>query len=501
MSQSRATWSYQDTSLERSFFWSLAVTTLPVASGFAVSWVVARFAGPTILGTVSWAMSFATAVLILGKFGLELATSRLASEYGRSTPSLLRSLFRTGVRLRLVFTVSVAALVLLLAHPIARALRDPALVNPIRVASVVVLCASLYEFKENFLIGLNRMKTVYGIRSIHLLSRILITAALVFLGIGATGILGGYCVAWIFAITIYIVLLSRYLPPGTRTLPRGTTGRILTLSVTLAVSSASVTIYSHMDRLMLGYFSGVEEVGQYAVARNITEVSLFPAFAMVMMLRPTLAARYSAGEIGDCSRIIGNSLRFSLASGVLFGSIFAILGVPLVVVVFSERFHYAGELMVFFVAVIVLRSVGSVILPALIAAERTRAYALLTGASAVVNFGLNVVLIPIYSARGAIVATIVSYAILMGGGLREVFSAYGIRPGRLAASLAARTILAGIISVTLFWLLIDRSRPTWDSLLWAVLLSLLYVFLVLALRVSNLSDVRKLLVNLRQPKG
>ena len=496
-----SSWSFEDSSLGRSFLWGLAITALPAASGFVVSWVIARWAGPGVMGTVSWVMSYATAVLIVGKFGLDLAASRLASEYGVASPGTLRPLFAKALGLRAAFTLPVALLTLVFAPQIAQFFPDSDLTNAIRVGALIVVCASVYEFNENFLIGLNRLATVYRIRAVHLVSRVAATAVLVFLGFGAVAVLGGYCGAWLLAIAVYAVLLHRYLPASDPSSDRADVGRLLTLSVALAVSSASVTIYSHVDRLLLGYFSGMEELGQYAVARNITEVSLFPVFAMVMMLRPALAARFSTGRVSECADIIRYSIRFCFVIGVLFSAIFVALGADLVTFVYSDAFLPAGRLMVFFVGVVLARSIGAVLLPALIAADMTRVYAYLTAGSAVLHFSLNLFLIPRYQSRGAIVTTIISYGLLLAVGLGVMLAKYRI-PIRLAAfSIAARTILAGCIATAVVWLLADRAEPlSWVALVWAVLLLGLYLFLIYVLRVVTFSDLSKLFSNLSKQK-
>ncbi len=502
MSRKEQSWTFHDAPLERSFLWSVAITVLPVVSAFVVAWVVARWAGPHVVGTVAWVMSFATAVLIVGKFGLDLAASRLASEFGVNAPGRLRGLFKTAVGLRLISTLSVAVASWVFSPQVARFFNDPNLTFAVRIGAVIVVCASLYELKESFLIGLNRLRTVYRIRTVHLLLRILITCVLVWTGARATQILGGYCVAWTAGIIVYMVMLVRFLPrEDANAHGSGLVRRLLSLSIPLAVSSASVTIYSHMDKLMLGYFSGVEEVGQYAIARNVAEVSLFPVFAMIMTLRPALASRFSAGNIAECAVIIRRSLRFSLVSGVLFAAVFALLGLPLVTVVFSGDFSYAGALMVFFAAVIVFRSIGSVVLPSLVAAGRTRAYAYLTTASALVNFVLNLILIPKYQARGAVIATIISYGGLLVFGLREVFVTYGVRFGRREMSLGLRTILAGLLAAGLVWPLTNRNQPGWDAFLWAAVLGIVYVVLTILLRVGRPEEFRSMFVNLKKSKG
>jgi O-antigen/teichoic acid export membrane protein len=512
MSSSTRSWSFLETSVEESFFWSLTLSVLPVVSAFAVSWFVARWAGAAVWGTVSWAMAFATAALIIGKFGLELGASRLASEYGVKQPGTLRSLMRTAMGLRIAFTVPVSVATFLFAGPVAGWFNDASLAGPIRIAAGVIVCASVYEFCEHFLIGLNRHATVSKVRSLMLVSRVALTVSIVLAGLGATYILGGYCVAWVVAIAVFGAMLIRYLPPAAETGEGGRRNmkrRLMALSVPLAVSSASVTIYSQMDKLMLGYFDGVEEVGQYAVARALTEVSLFPAFAFVMTLRPALASRYASGDLGECADLIRNSLRVSLVFGVLFAAVYAVLAEQLMVLVYSEEFRYAGSLMAVFLLVLLLRSLGAMVLPALVAAERTKTYAYLTVISAVMNLGLNLALIPRYHAWGAVVATIISYSVLLIAGLRQTFRIFGVRLGIGWFSGAFRTVLAGVAASVLCWQILGRVSPggslesvTSDGwvLLWAVFLTGVYAALLMLLKVVRVNDIRAAFVNLRNRK-
>ncbi len=458
-------------------------------------------------GTVSWAMAFATAVLIVGKFGLELGTSRIASEYGANRPGALRRLFTTGFGLRMVFTLPVAALTFVLAPSISGWFNDGSLTGPIRAAAGVIVCASVYEFCEQFLIGLNRHATVSRVRCLMLLSRVALSVGIVLAGYGAARILGGYIAAWVIAIVVFAVLLYRYLPRSSETDRGGSlTRRLLALSIPLAVSSASVTVFSQMDKLMLGYFDGVEEVGQYAVARAVTEVSLFPAFAFVTTLRPALASRYASGEMGECAGLIRNALRLSLVFGVLFAAIFGVLATPLLTWVYSSQYAYAGQIMAVFVFVLILRSLGSLVLPALVAAERTRLYAYLTGFSAVINFGLNLVLIPRYHARGAVLATIISYGFLLVAGLRETFRIFGVRIRMSALSGAIRMVLAGAVTSGSMWLVFHHfypdgfSNPDARLILWVLGVVGLYTALLFLMKVARPDEIRLALKNLRNRK-
>jgi O-antigen/teichoic acid export membrane protein len=498
MTSKPAGWTFQESSVERSFAWSVALTMLPNLAALVISLVVARWGGATVWGTVAWAMAFTTALLIVAKLGLDLGASRLASEFGVTRPGALRPLLSAAFVLRAVATGAVAAASFALAPQIAGWFGDPALVWPVRVAAAMIVCVSFYEFQEQFFVGLNRQNTVSKARSVMLGARVLLTTGIIVAGWGAATVLSGYVLAWLIGIAVFSVIIHRFLPPPDPEVSSSRLRRrLLAISIPLAVSSASVTIFSQMDKLMLGYFINVEEVGQYTIARNITEVSLFPTFALVMMLRPALASRYSSGRLDECARLVRQSLRLSLVSAVLFASVFAVMAVPLITVVYSSQFRYAGELMAVFVWVIALRSLGVLVLPALVAAERTRLYAYLTTFAAAINFVLNLLLIPSLHARGAVVATIISYGLLLVLGMYQVLRIFQVQLGFRAFSLAVRTVLAGAIAGAVLWMILDRvPEPGWGIFLWGALQAVTYVALIIAFQVVRIRDIRTVMSNL-----
>jgi len=501
---SSRSWSFKESTVGQSYAWSLALSLLPVLAAFVSSWIIARFSGPTVWGTVSWAMAFATQLLIVAKVGIELGASKLASEYGVSRPGVLRDLLRIASNLRLAFTLPTALICYFFAAPIARAFHNPDLVSSVRISAAIIFCASIYEFQEQFLVGLNRFETVSRVRATMLFARLVSNIAIVAIGMGAVAILVGYVGAWLIGIVAFSLMLRRYLPPAEGHAEHGPIRRrLLAMTIPLAVSSASVAVYTQIDKLVLGYYDNVLEVGQYSIARAVMEVSLFPSFAMVTTLRPALASRYARGEKRECARIVKRSLLLTLIAGVLFGSVFLVLSVPLLELVYSDKYHYAGQLMTWFASVIVIRSLGSLVLPALLAADRIKTYAWLTAGAALLNFGLNVVLIPRMHSKGAIVSTIISYGLLLLLGLREVFHVFEVRLHARSLGTVFRTLLAGGLVAGLVWLAIGQvpaDKWTWTLAL-ATLHVVLYATLIFAFRVVSLAEIRPAMGNLLRLKG
>jgi len=400
--------------------------------------------------------------------------------------------------LRLLFTLPTAAAAFLLAPRLSRLFGDPALLPLFRLGALLILAVSLNEYAGLFVLGLKRFRVLFGMRAAMLAIKIGLVLAASMLAMGTEAVMGAYIIAPL-APGLAVLVLLYAMRPGKRPDFDGEPifGRLFSLSAPLAVSGASVTVYSLLDKIMLGYFSEVSEVGLYAMARNIVETSLFPTFALVMALRPSLAAAHTAKDARRCSdlvyRSIGNS--FFFASVVVV--ILACLSRPLVIGLYTEEFVPSVRLLLLFLPLIVMRSLGAVILPGLIAVEKAGMYAKLTLAGALLNFILNALFIPRWGAVGAVAATLGSYLPIEVLGLREVGRSFGgvWRRGdwrRLALTVAAAGLMV---------LLYRRFAPVPEGLIVTILhacvLAAVYTGTMIGLGVASIGGIKRQMLSIR----
>jgi O-antigen/teichoic acid export membrane protein len=113
--------------------------------------------------------------------------------------------------------------------------------------------------------------------------------------------------------------------------------------------------------------------------------------------------------------------------GARFAGIFAVgaplalglLGPPLLVLIYGVTYEPAADLLVWMVPIVLTRSIGVLIFPALIALDEQSHYARLMVATAMVNVAANLLLIPRFGAEGAILGTLAALLVLtLGGYLR-----------------------------------------------------------------------------------
>ncbi len=480
-------------SLTSGYFWTFGSTALPLISAFVVSLIVARTMGPCAAGLINLTMAVATIFLIVAKFGIDGAGSRLVSEYAVSSSALIRPLARAAFLLRLAFTVPTSVAAFLLAPAIAALYDDPELEPLLRLGGLVILSVSFNELAALIMLGLKKFRLLFAMRAVMLAIRIGLVAAAAVFALGAAGVIWAYvAAAAITGAAVFVYLSARGLERASPDRIREMRSRLWRLSVTLAVSGASVTIYSLLDKIMLGYFRGAVDVGIYSMARNLLETSLFPIFALMMTLRPALAGAWASGDRRRCSDLVNRSITAAFAYSACVATVFACLAGPLVTGLFSDKFAASAGILVLFIPLLVMRSIGSVILPGLIAADRAGTYAKLTIVGAVLNFILNALLIPRWGAEGAVVSTLLSYLPIEVLGLAAVSREIGGLRRRGDLFRAIRTAGAAV----LIWSIYTRFAPEPSGLpmtvVHAVLLSAVFLFTLLAVKAVEKDDLLEL---------
>jgi O-antigen/teichoic acid export membrane protein len=178
----------------------------------------------------------------------------------------------------------------------------------------------------------------------------------------------------------------------------------------LALLGLAITAQAYSDQLVIGALLGAEELGQYAAALRLVSI-----FAFVPMVIQTVAAPEIVRAKRDDESLYQRRLH-SLYR--LMFALFVAMAVPLVVLgPMAARWlygaSYAGAagllpwlaLRLFFTNLGVARSV-------FITSDGLLRFALFTAiAGAVVNIALNIVLVPRWGSKGAIIASFASFTV------------------------------------------------------------------------------------------
>lgn len=386
---------------------------LPLVASFVVSLVLAPWFGERLFGIYFLAMTIATFALIPAKFGIQVATSRLLSEHDDEPGPWLRA----GLLARLTFTLPTAALLLALAPALSRTLDSEGQTTAFAWAAAVVVSTSIFEFATESLVGLRAFRAQMATRLAALALRLGAVFAVRFGGYSISVFLAAHSLAFLLpGMFALAVLLWRC--RGRATLDR--IRRTMEVATPMAFASASFLIYSHTDRLMLGWMHGPELVAQFGVARNVIDAALFPAVALTWSLRPGLVRALRSGGVEAMRPVLGEGMRLSLIYTVLTVGLLAPIGDLLLPGLYDAQYSDAGLYFLGLLPVLALRAISTVVFPGMLALDQQAGYSRLMTFTAILNVVLNLALIPRFGAWGATTATGVSLIGLTFGGMQQL---------------------------------------------------------------------------------
>jgi O-antigen/teichoic acid export membrane protein len=176
----------------------------------------------------------------------------------------------------------------------------------------------------------------------------------------------------------------------------------------LFIPQVATEVYLVLDKTMIGLLgSDIEQVGYYTQAQKIVKIVLRVVTSLGTVMLPAMASAFSRGEIEKIQKNVKLALQFTfmLSFALAFGlSAIASRFVP---IFFGKGYDEVVPLIIVIAPILVIIGTSNVLgKQYLLPTMRQGAYTASVVVGAVVNFILNIILIPHYDALGASVATV-----------------------------------------------------------------------------------------------
>ena len=274
-------------------------------------------------------------------------------------------------------------------------------------------------------------------------------------GWGLRGIFVATAVANAGLYLYYRTLVSRR--HGVTRLSRdfGAAWALMTESFPLGVAEVVRRLAWQVDRLVLTALAGPAAVGLFSTAYKFLEAAKPLADNLTLPLFPVLSrlARESQAAAFDT---YARGLRVFYALAVPAAVILAVLAERIVTLLFGAEYRPAGAALAFMAPVVVLMLPASLYGFLFTALGLQRRYTACVTAALVTNLGLDLLLIPRWSYRGAALATLAGEAALF---LAGAFVLQRLGAGWSAFGLLWRPALAASAPLALCLLVRDRGWP------------------------------------------
>ncbi len=308
---------------------------------------------------------------------------------------------------------------------------------------------------------------------------------------GALGSLMGSLGAVAIMAPVCIALLVRHMRPR---FSRAALGRSLRFGVPLVPHYFAGWLLTYADRVLLLRLSSIGQVGLYSLAYNLSMGLNLMCHSINQAWGPIY---YDLAETEEGRRTLPRLTTIYASTITGLAIAFTLFGPDLLVVLASRRFHAAAPVVPVVAAGYFFFAMYMVVATPIFHARKTWWVPAISGAAAVLNVGVNLVLIPRYGMMGAATATLIAY-LFMALVAHEVADRLqpGIYEGRKLLLLVGVYALA--LAVTLGFE--QLGLTLWLDVLakLAVLPVLLSLFVLF--RIARWSEVSGLL-KLRQRRG
>jgi O-antigen/teichoic acid export membrane protein len=275
----------------------------------AVTIVVARIAGATVLGTVAFATAFVSMFIFISDFGVGSAHIKLVSE-GKDEAACNGTFVRIQAFLVGVFFIVVLGFFLSQKYIFYYQFESPVHEQVIIVTLIAVtLSRVLYVFKASFM-----SKTEQAKQDIPAFIELLIFQSLrlivVLLGYRALAIAFSKLVAVILITPVYIILFKNYVVGK---FDRDLAKLYFLISFPVLITNIVDSFTKYVDKVLLQYLTNSAEVGYYVAGFRIGGLILMIGTSVGLLFFPTFSKAISEKKFGRINSIIKKYERFSLS--------------------------------------------------------------------------------------------------------------------------------------------------------------------------------------------
>lgn len=452
---------------------------------------IARTMGPDAYGLLSIGLAIASVLVTFSLLGLDVGLTRFVAFYkgkgslGKVKGSIFSS-FKITVPLGIFFSV----LLFLLSERIAVGFFSKQDLTPvIQLMSFSILPSVLSTISDSTLMGFKLIKSkVFTTEIGKNLSTLLFVVAFFYLGLSLFGATTGFLLGFVTSCVIGLYYVRSKILPGLGSRSFSMSREILSFSWPLFLVYSLSMVLSWTDVLMLGYFDTATNVGIYSACLNLCMLLTFVYYGFGFIFVPLISEFYSKNKIDEIRGFYKISTRW------IFSIVFPIF---LLLVFFPDNIleiMFGQEFIPGYLALIIL-SLGFVVFisvglsrETVVVIGKPKVVFYITVVSAVSNFILNLVLIPIYSMVGAAIAMSVSMVIWGVLPLIYVNRKIGVQPYDINY---IKPMLASISAMTILYLIIKNNiSPSWPVLLAGFLVFIfLYGLLILIMKGLRSEDI------------
>lgn len=213
----------------------------------------------------------------------------------------------------------------------------------------------------------------------------------------------------------------------------------------LFAMSISVSIYTNLDKVMLGIFTNDESVGYYTSANKMIKVVVSLVTSLGTVLLPRMSYYIENDLTEEINNLIDKSLNFILLLAIPASVGIFVLAKPIILIFTGSGYIEAITTIKILSPVILILALSNLIGVQILLSHGKEKFTLIsTSIGAITNFLLNLLLIPYFKHNGAAIATIVAEISVT---ITQIYFAYSYLKGNISIKNITQYFIGAVLII------------------------------------------------------
>lgn len=385
-------------SIAKNFIYNLLLQIVTLFMPLITVPYVSRILGKEGIGVYSYTLSIVQYFIILGTLGISMYGNRQIA-YVRDNKEKMSRTFWSIVVLKII-TTSIALVVYIFIFGFDDKYGNVYLIQGINILAATIDISWLYMGLEDFkkTVTRNLLVKIVGVICIFIFVKSY-DDLYKYIFINALMAILGNLVMWMYIPKVVAKIKIKI---------SDITGHIIP-AIQLFIPQIAIQIYAVLDKTMLGVLSNTGEVGLYEQSEKIIKLALSLVTSLGVVMLPRMSNTFASGDNKKMDAYLNKSLQ-----GVAYVSIPMTMGLAaisneFVPWFFGKDFNSVSYLMTILTPILFFIAISNVLgIQYLLPTNRTNEFTFSVTVGAVINAGLNFILIPKYKALGTCIATVVA---------------------------------------------------------------------------------------------
>ncbi|RQG96185.1 oligosaccharide flippase family protein [Natrarchaeobius oligotrophus] len=430
------------------FKYAFGAQVVSAVTGALLAVILARLLDPDSYGLLFLAISVFTIGKLMSVFGIPKSASRFIAEYKEGDRGQVPHVLRFAFLYNLLTVSIVSTVFVIFGDRIAVLIGAGELGSIAVLGGLFIIFGTLTAFVRAALQGFEEIQTASTFKIIHKIGRLILVIGFVLAGFEVIGALAGYVLGFAFVSSSGLVYIyaTKYRISDVSTVESGLNRRIFNYSIPIAFTQSSHVIDNHLDKVLIGLFAGPAAVGFYTIGKQVVNMIQTPMSALGFTLSPTYGAEKAKGNSGTAAKIFETAFSQSLLVYIPAAAGLVLVAEPTIVLVFGAEYSDAVPILQVLSVLVVLQTITKLTSHGLDYLGRARARAIAKAIAAISNVILNVLLIPVYGALGAAVATVITFSFYTFVNVWIMHSELDLRLTYLSKHIGYTTVVTVVMS-------------------------------------------------------